>query len=97
LIPITRDVWNHATDERGRSTTDHTDATDKCIRVIRITIYEDVVLLGAFLVIHLGNHLLALISTYSESVPISDHQWLKTPLLGYSVAAAPRRRSVVKV
>jgi hypothetical protein len=60
------------------------------IRVIRITLSEDAVSLRAFLVIRFGNHLLALISTYSESVPISDHQWLKTPLFGHSVAAAPR-------
>jgi len=60
------------------------------IRVIRITISEDAVSLRAFLVIRLGNHLSALISAFSESVPISDHQWLKTPLFGHSVAAAPR-------
>jgi hypothetical protein len=41
-------------------------------------------------VIRLGNHFLALLSTYSESMPIRDHQWLKTLLFGHSVAAAPR-------
>jgi hypothetical protein len=60
------------------------------IRAIRITLSEDAFSLRAFLVTRLGNHPLALISPYSESVPISDHQWLKTPLLGPSVAAAPR-------
>jgi hypothetical protein len=59
------------------------------IRVIRIPMSEDAVSLCALLVIRLGNHLLALIFTYSESVPISDHQWLKTPLFGHSVEAAP--------
>jgi hypothetical protein len=60
------------------------------IRVIRLTISEDAVSLRALLVIRFGNHLLPLISTYSESVPISDHQWLKTPWFGHSVAASPR-------
>jgi len=62
----------------------------RAIRAIRITISEDAVSRRAFLVIRFGNHLLALISTSSESVPFSDHQWLKTPLFGHSVAAAPR-------
>jgi len=66
------------------------DSNTSIIRSLRAAISEHAVFLRVFLVIHFGNHLLALISTYSESVPISDHQWLKTPLLGHSVAAAPR-------